>query len=226
MGKVVSQMRVYIFNGPAPEDLTGIEPDVVFKYHEDGREDSRTEYGVPTYYIYDENKRLIEERTVDVELRRSKVYEYDPDGELFRIHTENLGLWYGSGYELMPNGYFDTTRIIERVEMVPTGRSVDEWISWEEDGQVRRTEVTEKYEDGDIKKFTMFEKIVDGEVVGYRFINPQGEEELEYHNSMAGEEYTYDENGSWTRCRFLNDDGTVSMECVRVFEYEIGAGEY
>ena len=227
MKPIRKSMRVYIFEGPAPEDLSGIEPDIVFRYHEDGREDSRTEYGVPTYYIYDENKRLVEERTVDEYYRRSKVYEYDPDGELIHIHTEYLGLGYAQGYELMPNGCFDTTRIIERVEMVPTGKTVDEWISWEENGQVRRTEVSEKYEEGDIKKYTMFEKIVDGEVVGYRFINPQGEEELEYHKTMAGEEYTYDENGNWTRCRLLNSDGTISMECVRVFDYEgeIGARE-
>lgn len=211
-------MRVYIFEGPAPEDLSGIEPDVVFKYHEDGREESRTEYGVPTYYIYDENKRLIEERTVDEEVRRSKVYEYDPDGELIHIHTEDCGLGYAQGYELMPNGNYNTTRIIERVEMVPTGKTVDEWISWEENGQVRRTEVNVKNEEGDILKYSILEKIVDGEVVGRRYVNSQGEEEIQYTIGEDKGEYTYDENGIWTRCRFLDGEGNISTEIVRVFE--------
>lgn len=218
MKPIRKSMRVYIFEGPAPEDLSGIEPDVVLKYHEDGREESRTEYGVPTYYIYDENKRLIEERTVDEELRRRKFYEYDPDGELIHIHTENMGLGYARGYELMPNGNYDTTRTIERVEMVPTGKTIDEWISWEENGQVRRTEVSVKNEEGNILKFTEFEKIVDGEVVGRRYVNSQGEEEIQYTIGEDEGEYTYDENGNWTRYRYLDGEGNISMEIVRVFE--------
>ena len=131
-------MRVYTFEGPAPDDLYGIEPNIVYKYYEDGREKCRTEDGVPTYYIYDDDKRLIEERTVSEEIRKIKTYEYDPEGELIHIHTENMTLGYSKGYEMTINGAFDTNRVIERVEMVSTGMTVDEWISWEEKS-ARRT---------------------------------------------------------------------------------------
>lgn len=213
-------MQVYLIEGPVPEDLREMEPDIVFNYDESGRTTSRTEYGIKTIYSYDESGRLVEEKTLHEEHTTSRVYEYDPDGEVYHIHTDSMAMYYQKGCAVLPNGNFDITRTVERVEMVPAGGTTDEWISWEEGGTVRRTETVMVEDDGRKVQYTTLERFSGDEITEVRYINADGTEETHTPKDFS-KMYHYDEeneDGSWTRCHYSADDGTL-MTIIRVFEY-------
>lgn len=106
-----------------------------------------------TTRYYDEDNRLIEERTVTPEESVRQMYEYDPDGDLCHIRTEVKKLLYFKYYPQHPSGNIDTSRLLEYAEMAPTGEVYDQWFSWEHNGRVRKTELVIKTEDGDMATF-------------------------------------------------------------------------
>lgn len=213
-------MKVYLFDGSVPDDIREVEPDLVFDYDEAGRTKTRVEFGVKTLYTYDESGRLIEEKTLYDEQTTTKTYEYDPDGELYHTHTDNRVLSYQKGCEVLPNGNFDITRIVERVDMVPAGGATDEWISWEEDGAVRRTETVMVEGDGKKVRYTTIERFSGDEVTEVCYINADGTQQKHKPADFSKIYQTdeTDEDGSWTRCHYTADDGTL-MTIIRVFEY-------
>ena len=109
-----------------------------------------------TTRFYDEQNRLIEERTVTPEKSIRQVYEYDPDGDLYHIRTEINKLVYFKYYAQHPNGNYDTTRLLEKVEMAPTGEVYDQWFSWEQNGQVKKTELVIMTANGDMANFIFY----------------------------------------------------------------------
>ena len=109
-----------------------------------------------TTRFFDEQNRLIEKRTVTPEKSIRQVYEYDPDGDLYHIRTEINKLVYIKYYAQHPNGNYDTTRLLEKVEMAPTGEVYDQWFSWEQNGQVKRTELVIKTANGDLANFIVY----------------------------------------------------------------------
>lgn len=110
--------------------------------------------GLTTRY-YDEDNRLIEERTVTSEESIREVYEYDPDGDLYHIKTEINKLRYSKYYAQLPNGNYDTSRFLEQMKLVPTGEVYDQWFSWEQNGQVKKTELVIKTKNGDMARFLL-----------------------------------------------------------------------
>jgi hypothetical protein len=106
-----------------------------------------------TTSFYDGEHRLIERRTVNSETSIRETYEYDPDGELCHIRTEISTLRYFKGFRQLPSGNFDTSRIEERVAVVPSGEVYDQWFSWEQDGAVMRTELVIRTGNGNMAKF-------------------------------------------------------------------------
>ena len=90
MERVARRMRIYFFEGKAPENVFMGEPDIVNHYDEnDGRILSSTCNNKVTSYHYDQDNRLVRETTDDEEGNRELVlYTYDPDGQLIRRHSE------------------------------------------------------------------------------------------------------------------------------------------
>jgi hypothetical protein len=111
--------------------------------------------GLTTRY-YDEENRLIEERTVTSEESIREVYEYDPDGDLYHIRTEINKLQYHKYYAQLPGGTYDTSRLLEKVEMAPTGEVCDQWFSWEHNGQVKKTELVIRTANGDMANYVFY----------------------------------------------------------------------
>lgn len=109
-----------------------------------------------TTRFYDEQDRLIEERTVTPEESVRQIFEYDPDGDLYHIKTVIYKQQLKRYYARLPSGNYDTTRQLEKTEIAPTGEVYDQWFSWEHNGQVRKTELVVKTETGDMANFIFY----------------------------------------------------------------------
>ena len=199
--KVIAHIAVFFYSGSAEDHPR--EEALVFEasFDENGRETLSELDGKKTYSRYDDNGLLVEERTVCEDYLENKSFEYTPDGELFHTRTERKVLSVYWSYPVLPNGNLDTSAgLRENFGLVPTGYTEDEWISWEQDGKVRVTQTRTTRVDGRIEECT-------------RKVLREGEEPDDYN------EYDYDEEGNWVRCRHYDWTGRILTEVVREIEY-------
>ncbi len=211
MQKTINYEYYYIYQGPAANHPADNALFQVSHYNEDGLEIARFKVDTSQYYFYDSEGRLVKEQTFDSDNVVVKDYEYSPDGELYHTHEATYTVVIVKEWPVLPNGNYDTSSdLLEEDGWVPVGDTIDEWISYENEGKTQITESVIHHEDGSITK-----EVRAGQV------NNAGEDkedsELEFPGYM--EEYDEDSEGNWTHHRLIKEDGTVAIEVVRVIEY-------
>lgn len=215
-------MRVYFFEGKAPESVFCCEPVLVNHYDaNDGRILSSTYKNKLTCYHYDQDSRLIRETTDDSDGNRKLVlYIYDPDGQLIRKHTEKreMGPHYIGEFK---NYNFYNPEFYSRDEddmYEPTGEYADEWYSWEDNGHRCVRELTIHASDGTVSHGFMEERYDDAHHVTERWTYETPSEMIRHR-----EFYFYSEYGTLRRAEYHNisgDDDDLPILHIDVEEYE------
>jgi len=136
MGKQVIHMKVYSYTGPAPEindeDCLARECD----YNESGLLVSQS-YGIfKVDYLYNPSGDLLEEILTGGETRKRRIYEYNPDGELFHVHSQwEILLDYpeACSTEYVSAEKFDA-EVLDNLGIPFI--TADEWLSWRKAGVI------------------------------------------------------------------------------------------
>ena len=203
MTKVARHMRAFFFDGEAPEDLSGYEPDIVNDYDDkDGRILHCRCCGTFTSFHYDEDGRLVRETTDDDEGNRELVlYTYAPDGQLVRKHTEKreMGPHYIGKYK---NYNFYNPEFYSRDEddmYEPTGEYTDEWYSWEDNGHRCVRALVSRSADGTVSHGFIEERYNDARQVTERRMYEDPSEDIRHR-----EFYFYSEFGTLERAEYHN----------------------
>ena len=209
--RTIKRELYYIYDGPAvdhPADYALFQERL---YNEQGLEIGRFDTDSKTYYFYDYTECLIKEMHIDTEKVVIKDFEYTPDGDLYHTRENTYTLAIVKGYSVLPNGNLDTSsELIEEQGWVPMGETIDEWVSYEDNGQTKVVEKVIRHEDGTVSKVSKrYPLNENGEMVSDGPENPFGYED----------EYDEDEYGNWIRHRLLDKNGTIALEAVVEIEY-------
>ena len=215
-------MRIYFFEGKAPEDVFGYEPDIENVYDEkDGRILHKTCDNKHTSYHYDEDDRLARETTDNGEGNRELVlYTYDPDSQLIRRHTEQreMGPHYIGKWK---NFNFYNPEFYSRDEddmYEPTGEFADEWYSWEDHGLHCVRELTIQSADGTVSHGFMEERYNDAHQVIERWMYEDPSEIIRHR-----EFYFYSEHGTLEHVEYhnlLEDDDDLPVLHINAEYYD------
>ena len=222
MERVARRMRIYFFEGKAPENVFMGEPDIVNHYDEnDGRILSSTCNNKVTSYHYDQDNRLVRETTDDEEGNRELVlYTYDPDGQLIRRHSEKreMGPHYIGKFK---NYNFYNPEFYSRDEddmYEPTGEYADEWYSWEDNGHRCVRELTIHAADGTVSHGSMEERYNDAHQVTERWMYKDPVEIIRHR-----EFFFYSEYGTLERVEYhnvLGDDDDLPVLHINTEVYD------
>ena len=152
------QIRLYVFDGPAPMNISRISPNSFITYDESGRITSSAQGAWLDCYRYDSKGKLVR-KTQDYQdwQREIWTYTYDPEGELLHLHSEKrergphyLEKW--DKYTIFDPEFYARA---DDDQFEPTGEYTDEWFSWEEEGRIRRRDLSIHAKDGNDKGVMM-----------------------------------------------------------------------
>ena len=212
------QIQIYYFDGPAPSDLSGISPDSIVNYDESGRITWSCQEELLVYYRYDSEGRLVRKTEDYLDWQRKIwTYTYDPEGELLHLHSEKrergphyLGKW--NKYAIFDPEFYARA---DDDQFEPTGEYTDEWFSWEEDGRIRRRDLSIHAKDGN-DKGVMLEAYDDGKLVD-RWIGEDRE------NTPHRELFSYRKDGTLKQTQAINrleDESGNTMLHTTTEEYD------
>ena len=204
MRKKIKKLIHYEFNGPAPADVSPYEPELIGYYGPNGLIANALEWGVPAFYSYDQDNRLVKTiRDKYDGTREIWEYCYDPDGALLRIHMEvrELGPHYLPKYQnvLLYDPEFFARDEDDKYE--PTGYYLDEWYSWEGNGRICRREERVHHPDGTENKVCMYEEYDECHNLLARWYGSEQKDE-----AVCRETYFYDGKGTLIRAEYIEKD--------------------